>query len=88
MIRYQYKNHAGDPMISKTALLAAIPVSVALLSGAALPFQAAGRAPAGHGLGDPLWDALASLVLNVIVAVAGVLLIRAVARRKAPARQP
>jgi len=75
-------------MISKTALLAVIPVGIALLSGAALPFQAAGNGAAGHGLGDPLWDALAALVLNGIVTVAGVLLIRACARRRAPAGQP
>jgi transporter family-2 protein len=68
-------------MFSKTALLAIIPVGVALLAGAALPFPPTGHAAAGHGLGDPLWDALASLVLGSIVTVAGVLLIRAFARR-------
>ncbi|GGX94685.1 hypothetical protein GJV26_26240 [Massilia dura] len=69
-------------MTSKTALLVLIPVCIALLAGAALPFQAIGNAATDHGLGDPLWNGLASLVLSGIITVAGVLLIRAFARRR------
>jgi transporter family-2 protein len=64
-------------MFSKTALLALIPAGVALLAGAALPFQAAGNAAAGRELGHPVWGALASLFVSGIITLAVALLIRA-----------
>lgn len=63
-------------MISKTAFLAIIPVGVALLAGAALPFQAAGNAAIGRELGHPLWGALASLAVSIVITLAVALLLR------------
>ena len=63
-------------MFSKTAFLATIPIAVALLAGAALPFQAAGNAAIGRELGHPLWGALASLAVSVIITLAVALLLR------------
>lgn len=42
-------------MFSKSMLLLALPVAMALLAGAVLPFQAAGNAAAGRALGHWLW---------------------------------
>jgi transporter family-2 protein len=60
-----------------TPLLGALPVGVALVAGAALPFQAGGNAALGRELGHPLWGALASLVVSIIITLAVALLIRA-----------
>jgi bacterial/archaeal transporter family-2 protein len=63
-------------MFSKTAFLAILPVGIALLAGAALPFQAAGNAAIGRELGHPLWGALASLAVSIIITLAVALLLR------------
>ncbi|WP_338762883.1 DMT family transporter [Massilia sp. METH4] len=63
-------------MFSKTALLAILPTGVAVLAGAALPFQAAGNAALGRELGHPAWGALASLTVSVIITLAVALLLR------------
>ncbi|MFV2949587.1 DMT family transporter [Pseudomonas japonica] len=63
-------------MISKTAILALIPVGLAFLAGVVLPFQAASNAAVGKALGNPLWGALTSLVVSTIVVIAAVLIMR------------
>lgn len=54
-------------MTGKTALLALAPAGLALLAGALLPFQAVSNAAVGRALGHPLWGALTSLAVSVMV---------------------
>lgn len=61
-------------MISKTAWLA--PVGLALLAGAALPFQAAANAQLGRLAGHPLWAALVSLLVSLAVVIPALGLLR------------
>lgn len=42
-------------MYSKTLLFIVVPVAMAFLAGALLPFQAAGNAAVGRALGHWLW---------------------------------
>ncbi|MBB3221135.1 hypothetical protein [Pseudoduganella umbonata] len=60
-------------MNTRTAFLALLPVAVALLAGAALPFQdaATGAAP-----GHPPWGTVVSLAAGGIIALAVALLLR------------
>lgn len=44
-----------------------IPMSIALLAGAVVPFQAASNAALGKALGHPLWSTLTSLTVSVLV---------------------
>jgi len=53
-------------MLSKAAF-SLWPVGVALLAGAALPFQAASNAAVGRALGHPFWGAITSLVISAMV---------------------
>ena len=63
-------------MLTKTALLAIIPTGVALMAGAALPFQAAGDAAIGLEPGHPLSDAIIWLAVGIIITLAVTLLLR------------
>ncbi len=64
-------------MFSKTALLALAPTGLALLAGAGLPFQAASNAQMGRALGHPLWGALVSLLVSLMVVVPALWALRA-----------
>lgn len=64
-------------MIGKTTLWAMAPVGMALLAGAILPFQAASNAMVGRALGHPLWGALTSLVVSLLVIVPALGVLRA-----------
>ncbi|WDY60174.1 DMT family transporter [Pseudomonas sp. PSKL.D1] len=63
-------------MPNKTLLLAFVPVFMALLAGAVLPFQAAGNAAVGRALGHWLWGAFTSLTVSSLVVVAALLILR------------
>ncbi|WP_406819035.1 DMT family transporter [Pseudomonas sp. KnCO4] len=63
-------------MFSKSMLLLALPVVMALLAGAVLPFQAAGNAAVGRALGHWLWAAFTSLTVSSLVVIAALLLLR------------
>ncbi|MGN8247852.1 DMT family transporter [Pseudomonas sp. SMV7] len=63
-------------MVSKSMLLLALPVALALLAGAVLPFQAAGNAAVGRALGHWLWAAFTSLTVSSLVVIAALLLLR------------
>ncbi|WP_231409594.1 DMT family transporter [Ralstonia solanacearum] len=63
-------------MLNKTAMLALVPLGMALAAGAVLPFQATGNATAGRVLGHPLWGALTSLSVSSIVILVTALLLR------------
>ena len=63
-------------MFSKSMLLLALPVAMALLAGAVLPFQAAGNAAVGRALGHWLWGAFTSLTVSMLVVIAALLIIR------------
>ena len=63
-------------MLTKTALLAIIPTGVALMAGAALPFQAAGDTAINLEPGHPLSGALIWLAVGIIITLAVTLLLR------------
>lgn len=63
-------------MFSKSLLFMLLPVVLALIAGAVLPFQAAGNAAAGKALGHWLWGALASLTVSTVVVVATLVVLR------------
>lgn len=44
-----------------------IPLGIALLSGAMIPFQAGTNATLGRGLGHPLWATVLSLTISLVV---------------------
>lgn len=54
-------------MLSKVMVLAFVPIAMALLAGAVLPFQAASNGAVGKALGHPLWGALVSLSVSALV---------------------
>jgi transporter family-2 protein len=54
-------------IMSKTALFA--PIALALLAGAVIPFQAAANSSVGKLAGHPLWAALLSLSISVLVII-------------------
>ena len=58
-------------------LAVAIPLLVALLAGAAVPFQAGANAALGRLLGHPLWATLISLAVSVLMVLPALLLMRA-----------
>lgn len=66
-------------MFSKATFFAFLPAGLALLAGAALPFQAASNAAVGRALGHPLWGALTSLLVSTVVVVAALLVLRVAA---------
>lgn len=63
-------------MLSKSMVLLGIPVAMALLAGAVLPFQAAGNAAVGRALGHWLWGAFTSLTVSTVVVIAALLILR------------
>jgi len=63
-------------MLSKSMVLLGIPVAMALLAGAVLPFQAAGNAAVGRALGHWLWGAFTSLTVSSVVVIAALLILR------------
>ncbi|MDF0730232.1 DMT family transporter [Pseudomonas entomophila] len=63
------------PHMSSFASL--IPLFVALLAGAVVPFQAGSNAALGRLLGHPLWAAGVSLVVSLLMLVPALLLMRA-----------
>lgn len=67
-------------MHGSTSLVGLIAMAIAMLAGAAVPFQAASNAALGRALGHPLWATLSSLVVSLVVVA--VLLV--VARVPAP----
>lgn len=61
-------------MWNKAAVLA--PVGMALLAGAVIPFQAAANASVGRLMGHPLWAALISLCVSLLVIVPAMMMVR------------
>lgn len=53
-----------------------IPVSLALLAGAVVPFQAGANSALARTLGHPLWAALFSLSVSLVVVAAVILVLR------------
>lgn len=53
-----------------------LPIVIALVAGAAVPFQAGSNAALGRALGHPLWATLSSLTISVLVVVPLMLLMR------------
>lgn len=58
-------------------LAVAVPLLIALLAGAAVPFQAGANAALGRLLGHPLWATLISLAVSVLMVLPALLLMRA-----------
>lgn len=54
-------------MFSKAIILALLPATMALLAGAVLPFQAIINGMMGKALGHPLWGAVVSLAVSMLV---------------------
>lgn len=63
-------------MLGKTALSVFLPIATALLAGAVLPFQAGSNAAVGRALGHPVWGALTSLAVSVIVILPALLVLK------------
>lgn len=59
------------------ALSALLPLLVAVLAGAAVPFQAGSNAALGRLLGHPLWAAGVSLLVSLLMLVPALLVMRA-----------
>ncbi|QUG73564.1 EamA-like transporter family protein (plasmid) [Erwinia sp. E602] len=74
-------------MLSKTLFLTFLPVTIALLAGALLPFQASSNAAVGKALGHPLWGALVSLAVSALVLLPLLWLFKVPAPRVATALQ-
>lgn len=53
-----------------------LPLAVALLAGAAVPFQAGSNAALGRLLGHPLWATLVSLAVSLLMVLPALLLMR------------
>jgi len=56
---------------------ALLPLIIALLAGAAVPFQAGSNAALGRLLGHPLWATLVSLGVSVLMVIPALLVMRA-----------
>ncbi|MEG1039569.1 MAG: DMT family transporter [Pseudomonas sp.] len=56
---------------------ALLPLLIALLAGAAVPFQAGSNAALGRLLGHPLWASLVSLGISVLLVIPALLVLRA-----------
>ena len=52
-----------------SALAGLVPVLVAIVSGAVIPFQAGANAALGRSLGHPLWATVVSLLVSLVVVV-------------------
>ncbi|HDS1736104.1 MULTISPECIES: DMT family transporter [Pseudomonas] len=64
-------------MPNALALSAIIPLIIALLAGAAVPFQAGSNAALGRLLGHPLWAAGVSLLISLMLLIPALLVMRA-----------
>ncbi|WP_458762701.1 DMT family transporter [Cupriavidus basilensis] len=51
------------------ALAGLVPILVAIVSGAVIPFQAGANAALGRSLGHPLWATVVSLLVSLVVVV-------------------
>ncbi|VVD67331.1 DMT family transporter [Pandoraea fibrosis] len=67
-------NPSFSSSLSATALL---PLAIAMLAGAVVPFQAGSNAALGRALGHPLWATVASLLVSLIVVLPVLLAMRA-----------
>jgi len=56
---------------------ALLPLAIALLAGAAVPFQAGSNATLGRLLGHPLWASLVSLGVSILMVIPALLVLRA-----------
>lgn len=63
-------------MLSKSLLLTALPMAMAFIAGAVLPFQATSNAAVGRALGHPLWGALVSLSVSAVVVIAALIILK------------
>ncbi|MCW2480314.1 DMT family transporter [Candidatus Symbiopectobacterium sp. NZEC135] len=54
-------------MFIKGIVLSLFPAAIALVAGALLPFQVSSNAAVGKALGHPLWGALVSLIVSLLV---------------------
>ena len=59
-----------------SSLSSLLPIAIAVVAGAAVPFQAGSNAALGRALGHPLWATLSSLVVSVLVVVPLMMLMR------------
>ena len=59
------------------ALSVLFPMLIALLAGAAVPFQAGSNAALGRLLGHPLWAAGVSLLVSLMLLIPALLVLRA-----------
>jgi transporter family-2 protein len=63
-------------MLSKSLFLTVLPMAMALIAGAVLPFQSTSNAAIGRALGHPLWAALTSLLISAVVVTATLLVLK------------
>lgn len=63
-------------MLSKSLLLSTLPMAMAFMAGAVLPFQATSNAAVGRALGHPLWGALVSLAVSTLVVIAALIILK------------
>ena len=63
-------------MFSKSLFITVLPMAMAFVAGAVLPFQATSNAAVGKALGHPLWAALTSLVVSAVVVIAALLILK------------
>jgi bacterial/archaeal transporter family-2 protein len=63
-------------MLSKSLFLTVLPMAMAFIAGAVLPFQSTSNAAIGRALGHPLWAALTSLLISAIVVIATLLVLK------------
>ncbi|WP_321957352.1 DMT family transporter [Paraburkholderia bannensis] len=62
-------------MVTKTALLSALPLAAALLAGTLIPVQAASSGTLGRILGSPVWGAAIALFIGAIaLVIAGIVM--------------
>ncbi|HCI5682776.1 TPA: DMT family transporter [Klebsiella variicola subsp. variicola] len=74
-------------MFSKAMVLSLIPAVMAFLAGAVLPFQATSNGAVGKALGHPLWGAVVSLAVSMLVLLPLVWFLRVPAPRLSTALQ-
>lgn len=63
-------------MKSLLSWAAALPMGIAVIAGAVVPFQAASNAALGRALGHPLWATLTSLAVSIVVVIPVMLWLR------------
>jgi transporter family-2 protein len=69
------------------SITSAVSLGIALLAGAAIPFQAASNAMIGRALGHPLWATVASLTVSMLMVLPVLLALRVPAPNLAAALQ-